>query len=784
MRSRCRKLTVTLTILTILFSLAMSHLGTASPATTPVEVDVFTQKQPYNGTGPNAPSDAFGPEENVALHALVTYNKYPLDNTLVAFNIKAPNNASFTLSSRTNLSGIATVNFTILTPPINISETDIFGNWVILGSVMVEDQVFQDSLTFKVDWIVKLLSVKTIDENLTYRNYFGRGGEVGLEITLRSIAMTLRNTTLALAIQDELGIVVNCPLIANFSVQPDNKTVFLYCKAALPVWTHVGTASILITALTALVSENGVPYCPSISTEFYVTGTNPLKIDYHDAAVVTVLPSTNPIKLGQSLTLRTLVRNEGTVNENFSVSTYFDSTLLGTFDLTMLQPYSTQTFEFNVDNSLLTLGNHTIKTSIPAVPKEADLTDNEFIDIIQVKPKTSIIHDIAITNIQVSKDNVLIGDTLQIKVTIANKGNISENFSVNVYYNSSLIESRLIEVLEPADQITLTFVWNTSSVSEGFYQISASTPLPIDTTPADNTFYDGIVQVKAKPLTHDVAILNVQPSSNTAYIGDTVDIAVTVENLGDTAETFNVTAYYNTTKIQTIQVDNLQPQTYKTLTFQWNTQNTTTGNYIISATATPVTDEENLENNNYIDGTVQIKNSTSETPDIAVLNVIPWSRLVYIGDTLNVNVTIKNNGTQTESFDITLYYNQTAAMTLHVDNLAADTETTIPFNWDTTDVHAANYTLSAYATPLAQEENTNNNQYIDGTVKFITPTKGLSMPELFYWFLLLLILLIFFILIIFWLYRRREKSKSSFYSGWTAWYYGYDLRSKLPKPKT
>jgi hypothetical protein len=759
----------------------MPHLGTAS-ASIPVEVDVFTQKQPCNGTGLNAPSDAFGPEETVVLHALVTYNKYPLDNMLVAFNVKTPNNANFTLSARTNINGIATVNFTIQTPPININENDIFGSWIIIGSVLVENQVFQDSLTFKVDWIVKLLSVQTIDENLTYRDYFGRGGDVGLEIALRNIAMTLRNTTLALTIQDELSIVVNCSLVQDFSVQPNNKTVFLYCKATLPEWTHVGKAKILITALTALVSDNGVPYCPSISTEFYVTGNNSMKIDYHDAAVVIVLPSANSIKLGQSLTLRTLVRNEGTVSENFSASTYFDNVLLGTLNLINLTPYSTQTFEFNVDNSLLTLGNHTARASIPTMPKEADLTDNEYIDTLQVKPATSIIHDIAITSVKVSKDNVFIGDTLQINVTVANKGNISESFNVSAYYNSSLIESHLVGALAPSDQTTLTFVWNTSQVSEGFYQISASAPLPTDTTPADNTFYDGTVQVKAKP-THDIAILNVQPSTNTAYIGDTIDITVTVKNLGDTPENFNITAYYNSTKIQTIQVNNLQPQAYQTLTFHWNTQDTTTGNYTISATATPITGEENLENNNYTDGTIQIK-AKPTTHDIAVLNVIPWSRLVSIGDTLNVNVTIKNNGTQTESFDITLYYDQTLAMTIHVNNLAADTETIITFNWNTADVPAGNHTLKAYATPLSNEQNTDNNQYVDGTVKFITPTKGLSMPELFYWFLLLLSLLIIFILLFLLLYRRREKSKNSFYSGWTAWYYAYDLRTKLPKPKT
>jgi len=785
MRFKLQKLAVTLTILSILFSTATLRTFVAFPASIPVEVDVFTQKQPYSGKGPNKPSDAFGPEEVVFLYALVTYNEFPLDNMLVAFNVKTPNNANFTISARTNITGIATVNFTILTPPINFSENDIFGSWLVVGSVMVENRVLQDSLTLKVDWIVKLLSVKTIDENLAYRDYFGRGGDVGLEITLRNIAMTLKNATLAIVIQDELNVVVGFSLIQNFAVQPNEKTVFLYCKNMLPVWTHVGTAKIFVTALTALVSDNGVPYCPGISTEFSVKGTGTLKIDYHDTAVVAVLPSANSIELGQNLSVKTLVRNEGTDAENFSVKTYFDDVPLRTFQVTELSPYSAQTFEFTIDASLLTFGNHTIKALIPPVADEADLTDNEFVDVVRVEPK--IFHDIAVTSVKISNNNVYIGDTLQINVTVVNKGNGTETFDLNTYYNSSLIESRLVEALTPANQMTVTFVWNTTGVDAGLYRISASAPLPKDTNPANNNFTDGTVQIKTKPQTHDIAILNVQPSTNTANIGDTVNISVTVENLGDFTETFNVTTFYNSSEIETLPVNNLQPHTQTTLTFHWDTldsQNITTGNFVISASATAVTGEQNLENNHYVDGTVQIKNpTTTETHDIAVLNITPLSRLVYIGDILVVNVTVKNEGTQTESFNLVLRYDQETAMTIQVNNLAANTERTITFDWNTTGVPAGNHTLSAYAIPVPLEENTSNNLAVDDTVKFIAATKGLSVPDWFYWFLPLPLLLILLALILVWLYKRKKESKSSFYAGWTAWYYGYDPRSKPHKLK-
>jgi hypothetical protein len=491
-------------VLTILCSLALGNIKIASSEGASVRIDLFTQKEPYSGRGVNMPSDAFGPQEDVILYALVTCNDVPVGNLLVDYVVKAPNGTYFSLSSSTNMSGIATVNFRIPTPSVNTSENDVFGNWSVLARALVAGNVYQDTLTFRVDWIVKLLSVETIDENLTYRSDFGRGGDVGLMITLRSIAMTLRNVTIEVVIKDEANVPVNSSNIQDFAVQPNGKTVFLYCKAALPAWAYVGNAEVLVAALE---STNGTPYCPAISTDFMITTTNPLKIEYHDPGVIAVLPSVTSfqpyksIQVGQGLSLETLVRNKGTLAQNFNVSTYFDGVLLGTSIVEGLLPYSTLGFNFTVNASLLTLGNHTISASIPPVPNQADLTDIYFIDVIEVTPKPSpTIDDIAITNIKVSSSSVFIGEMVQISVTINNTGTEVVAFNVSTFYNNSLIETLPVSMLEPSSQRTLTFAWNTTSVTEGYYQISAFAPLLGDPTPLDNTRVDGFVQVKTKPL--------------------------------------------------------------------------------------------------------------------------------------------------------------------------------------------------------------------------------------------------------------------------------------------
>jgi hypothetical protein len=103
--------------------------------------------------------------------------------------------------------------------------------------------------------------------------------------------------------------------------------------------------------------------------------------------------------------------------------------------------------------------------------------------------------DIAITSVALSSNQVLSGETVNIRVTVLNKGNESQTFDVSVYYNSTWIATSQDIQLAPSTQKTIVFSWNTSSVSNGIYQISASAPLAGDSTPSDNTFVDGTVTI-------------------------------------------------------------------------------------------------------------------------------------------------------------------------------------------------------------------------------------------------------------------------------------------------
>jgi len=100
-------------------------------------------------------------------------------------------------------------------------------------------------------------------------------------------------------------------------------------------------------------------------------------------------------------------------------------------------------------------------------------------------------HNVAITNVKKSIEEVTAGETVSINVTTLNKGTETESFNVTAYYGNNVIEKKSVTALSPGAEETLIFNWDTKGVAEGDYQISA------EATDQDNKFIDGTVTVKS-----------------------------------------------------------------------------------------------------------------------------------------------------------------------------------------------------------------------------------------------------------------------------------------------
>lgn len=124
---------------------------------------------------------------------------------------------------------------------------------------------------------------------------------------------------------------------------------------------------------------------------------------------------------------------------------------------------------------------------------------------------------------------------------------------------------------------------------------------PIDVNGTDN-----YPLMKPWP-TRDIAITNVTPAKTVTAPGYTINASVTIRNLGDYDETFNVTLYAGNTLVDKKQIA-LAMRNSVTITFAWNTMGFGLGNYTISAYADIVPGENDTSNNGYTDKTIFISN--------------------------------------------------------------------------------------------------------------------------------------------------------------------------------
>jgi len=211
---------------------------------------------------------------------------------------------------------------------------------------------------------------------------------------------------------------------------------------------------------------------------------------------------------------------------------------------------------------------------------------------------------------------------------------------------------------------------------------------------------------------HDIAVTDLQCSPLQIYIGQLVNISVSVQNEGTVAETFNVSIHANTTNVETLEVTNLSAGDNSILPFTWNTTGMTKGNYTIKGAAHPVLGETDIADNTYVDSIVNIM----ARPDIEVTSSLSSKTVVGQGYYVQIDVTIRNQGDRAETFNVTAYANSTPIRTKNI-TLAGKNSTIITFSWNTTGIDKGNYNISAFAEPVSGETDTDDNTFKNGVVK-------------------------------------------------------------------
>ena len=119
-------------------------------------------------------------------------------------------------------------------------------------------------------------------------------------------------------------------------------------------------------------------------------------------------------------------------------------------------------------------------------------------------------------------------------------------------------------------------------------------------------------------------------------------------------------------------------------------------------------------------GSSQVNFTVLVVHDVAVTDVQCSPPQVYVGQPVSISVSVQNEGTTSETFNVSVYANVTLIGTLLVADLPAGDDTTLPLTWNTAGTPKGNYTTKATAHPVLDEVDVTDNTYLDGTVNIMT----------------------------------------------------------------
>jgi len=418
----------------------------------------------------------------------------------------------------------------------------------------------------------------------------------------------------------------------------------------------------------------------------------------HDIAVIKVTPTPSLVFVGDNVSIDVIVANQGFQQETFNASIYYDANLIEERTDITVPELTSQTLTFTWDTTSVPWGAYySIKANVSEVVDEINTANNNLTDgTVGVA-----LHNINVLSLS-APTSAVVGTEARIQTAIKNEGRQNATFTASFYYDNTWITNQTVEKLTPSATTSLTVLWDTTGVATGYRIIKVKVPqLEGELVVTENERFQGVSLV---PKVHNIAVTSVTANPITVIRGKTVNINVTIQNLGNVDETVNASVYYDTTLIETETGITLTVGENKTQSFTWNTPaDIALKTYTIKAEAQILEDLDTTDNTK----TTQV---TMAIHDIAVVSVTASKDEVAVGESVVVTVVVKNQGSFNESFSVTAKYGENPIETpISVNNLAKEQSETVTFTWNTAGVSPGTYTIKASASTVPDEENTTNN---------------------------------------------------------------------------
>jgi parallel beta-helix repeat protein len=107
--------------------------------------------------------------------------------------------------------------------------------------------------------------------------------------------------------------------------------------------------------------------------------------------------------------------------------------------------------------------------------------------------------------------------------------------------------------------------------------------------------------------------------------------------------------------------------------------------------------------------------------DLSIKNTVLSKTIVGQGYNITMNITVKNDGSFMETFNFTIYANETIIATITNTTLSSGNSIVITFTWNTSGFAKGNYTIKAYAWPVPGETDTLDNTFSGGSILVTIP---------------------------------------------------------------
>jgi len=230
------------------------------------QIDMYTQYPgPYGGQGPHMPSDMFWPQKQVELWANVTYNLWPEQNKIVAFEIHNPQGEIVDIiTAISDEYGVAHTSYRIPWPCFNTSA--LFGIWNVIATVDIACVVVNDTMQFHFDYMVGQWWKVTTD-----KTDYAHEEVVHVTVDYGTYAIQNYPVLFTAVMHDELNYPVSkeykSTVLGDLDMelwcQYDNGTVTF--DLPIPKPAHAGLATIRINALSGFPWFAGSAWCPETS---------------------------------------------------------------------------------------------------------------------------------------------------------------------------------------------------------------------------------------------------------------------------------------------------------------------------------------------------------------------------------------------------------------------------------------------------------------------------------------------------------------------------------------